>query len=473
MRGTNTVIPRLASTPKSRIEPAVVKGNHVPAMLRTGTIFILLASPQFAAVNPRVEYAFGILDECRGANESAATHFETARLADPAARPLVERGVARMLAADDRAGAIRLFRELAAARPDDLPAQLAYADFLASEGRGDALATKLAVETLDASLAKHPGDPEIIRRLSSLDRSRTQGLLDMLAADDPASVMLHATLSKRLLDEDDAAVLAEIDRRFLSASEAHPEDPVLARSASEHFRNTQRLDQAIDVLKRHTGSAPWSLDLRVRLGVLNFSAKRDADGETTLKEVLVIHPRHALAHQSLAKFYQLRNKPEPAAYHSGELLKIRGGAPSEFIKLADAHLTNGRAREARILLEKAVFNHPDNPELRMKLAIATHRDPETRTRAARMFREAESAATDGKISDPAFLTASAEALIESGQGKAGEERLRAAIRAYPPDAKKETAAALRRLASLWTAENRNAEAARALNLRADSLDPKP
>lgn len=440
-------------------------------MLRTAILLTLLAGPHAAAVNPRVEYAFGVLDECRGAEESAAVHFENARLADPAARPLVERSVARMLAANDRAGAIRLFRELAAARPDDLATQLAYADFLANEGRGDALATRLAVETLDASLAKNPGDPEIIRRLCALDRSRAAGLLEMLAADDPAAVMLYATLAKSLLDGGDDSGSAETDRRFLAAIEAHRENPVLARGASEHFRNTQRLDQAIEVLQRHTAAAPWSIDLRVRLGVLHFSAKHDAAGESVLKEVLAIHPRHALAHQSLAKFYQLRNQPGLAAYHSGELLKIRGGSPSEFTRLADTFLASGNAREARILLEKAVFNHPDDADLRMKLAIATHRDPETRARAARMFREAESAPPGGRISDPAFLTASAEALIESGQSKAGEERLRAAIRSYPPDAKRETAAALRRLAALWIAENRNAEAARALNLRADSLDP--
>ena len=92
--------------------------------------------------------------------------------------------------------------------------------------------------------------------------------------------------------------------------------------------------------------------------------------------------------------------------------------------------------------------------------------------AARLFREAEAAVAGVKISDPAFLTESAEALIESGQSKAGEERLRAAIRAYPPDAKKETAAALRRLAALWVTEKRNPDAARALLQRADALDPK-
>jgi hypothetical protein len=441
-------------------------------MFRIHTIIILSAAPFAAAENPRLEYALGMLAESRGETEAASEHFENARLADPTAAPLVERGVSRLLAAGDRAGAIQLYREFAAVRPDDLRVQLGYADFLADQGKGDSLALKLATDTLNAALAKNPGNPEIIRRLFSLDRSGGAALIEKLAPDDPQSVLLFASLSRSLHEAADAEARAGIDKRFLTALEAHSENPVLAREASEHFRNTGRLDQAIDVLKRHTKAAPWSLDLRVRIGVLFFTAKRDAEGEAALKEVLAIHPGLALAHQSLAKRYRWDGNQELAAFHAGELLKLRGGSPSEFLKLSDERLAADRPREARLLLEKAVFDHPENAELRMKLAVATHRDPETRTRAPRLFREAEAVASEGKISDPAFLTASAEAMIESGQSKAGEERLRAAIRAYPPDAKKETAAALRRLADLWQKENRNADAAKALLLRADSLDPK-
>lgn len=440
-------------------------------MIRSSALTILLASPLLGAADPRLEFALGVLSECRGDADGAASHFETARLADPTAAPLVTRGVSRLLESGDRSGAIKLFRDFAAARPEDLSAQLAYADFLADQGRGDALALKLAVETLDTALAKHPGHPEIIRRWFSLDRSRGEGLLSQLSTDDPASVILFATLSRSLLESDDIYSLAEIDRRFFLGLDAHPENAALARAASEHFRKTKRPDQAIKVLKRHVEATPWSLDLRVRLGILEFAAKRDAEGESTLMEVLAIDPHQALAHQALAKFYRLHDQPEPAARHAAELLKLRGGSPSEFLGLADEFLSAGKPRDARLLLEKAVFDHPEDPELRMKLAIATHRDPETRSRASRLFREAETAFPDGKITDPAFLTASAEAMIESGQSKAGEERLRAAIRAWPKDAKKETAAALRRLAALWNSENRNAEAAKALIQRADALDP--
>lgn len=446
-------------------------------VIRIPGICLALVVPLPAAVDPRLEYAFGVLAECRGETGAATTRFENARLADPLAAPLVERGVARLLAEGDRSGATGLYRDFAAARPDDLSAQLGYADFLTQQGKGDALALKLAVETLDAPLTKNPGHPEIIRRLFSLLRSRNESdraasLLEGLSSDDPASVMLFAVLSRGLHEADDAVALAEIDRRYLLALGAHPENQVLAREVSDHFRDTRRLDQAIDALKRNTEATPWSLDARVRLGILQFSAKLDDDGEKSLKQVLEIHPRQALAHQALAKFYRLRGKPEAAAFHAAELLKIRGGSPSEFIKLADERMAAGDARSARLLLERAVFDHPEHQDLLMKLAVATQQDATTRARAPRLFREAEAAFGERKISDPAFLTASAEALIGAGQSKAGEERLRAAIRAFPTDAKKDTAATLRRLATLWETENRNLDAARALRQRAGALDPK-
>jgi Tfp pilus assembly protein PilF len=441
-------------------------------VIRNPGIFLLFAASLAEAGNPRTDFALGVLAESRDDAAEATLRFENAREAAPLALPLVRRAVRARLAEGARPAAVKLYRDLAAARPDDLEIQLACADFLEQQGGGDALALKLADETLEAALQKNPGHPEIIRRLfqrapSAGDKSRR---LDQLAPDDPASVLLYATLSRSLFDSADAAAREKLDRRFLSAVESHPENPGLARAASEYFRDTERPDQAIDILKRHIEAAPSSLDLRTRLGILHFTAQRDAEGEAALKEVLAIHPRQALAHQSLAKFYRLRDPPGPARFHAGELLKIRGGSPADFIKLADEWLAADDPRQARILLEKAVFDHPQNFELANQVAIATRRDPATRDLAARLFREAEALRSADRKPEPAFLIESAEALIAQGQSKAAEERLRAAIKSFPPEAKKETAAALRRLALLWETEGRNVNAARALRQRADALD---
>jgi tetratricopeptide (TPR) repeat protein len=445
-------------------------------MHRTTLIAVLASCPLLAADDPRLEYALGVHAGIQGREDAAAEHFERARLAGPDAAPLVRIGAERMLGDGDRAGAVKLYQDLADARPDDLAVQLAFVDFIIGLDREDAVVHKLAGECLEAALGKHPGNPEIIRRLVSLRliRKETRAALDLmelLPVDDPTAARWFVSEYRKLHEKDDLQARAVIDRRYQMALDAHPEDAALAREISDHYRNTDRPEDAVEVLRKHAAAAPWSLELRVRLGVLLFSAKKDDEGEAVLKEVLAIHPGRAMAHQALAKFYRTRERSGQAAHHAREVLKIRGGDAAEFIRLADERLAAGDPREARLLLERAVYQQPGHLGLAMKLAIATYRDPETRVRGPRLFREAEAAAPDGKITDPGFLSESAGAMIDSGQSRAAEERLRAAIRAYPAEAKKETAAALRRLAALWNAENRNADAARALIQRAGILDP--
>jgi predicted Zn-dependent protease len=453
---------------------AVPRGScDVFRMIRYAAL--LLTAPLAAADDAHLHFALGVLAETRGNPAKAAAQFEQARLADPTALPLVQRAVAERMAAGDRGGAVKLVRDLAAARPDDLACQLAYSDFLDAQSRGDSLAMRLSDETLDAALAKFPEHPEIVRRLFSHaqaagDAARQTELLQALSKDDPASVLLYASLSKAMFDAKDASAREAVDQRFVDSFAAHPGDPTLARAASDHFLNTERRDQAIEILEKHVAAAPSSLDLRVRLGVLDFAAKREAEGEKALKEVLEINPQQALAHQALAKFYRLRGDAEPAREHGSELLKIRGGSPDEFAKLADEWLAADKPREARLLLERAVFDHPTDFKLATQLAIATRRDPETTALAPRLFREAEAIRPADAKPDAAFLLESADALLAQGETKAAEDRLRTAIRSLPADAKKETAAALRKLAGIWESENRNGDAARALRQRADGLD---
>lgn len=445
-------------------------------MIRISIIALGFIAILHGGENPRLNFALGILAESRGETDEAKSRFEKARAADPLAEPLVLRAIHERIREGDRSSAIKLYRDLAAARLDSLPIQIAYSDFLMDQSNGDALALELAHKTLTEALKKHPKHPELIRRLfqqaqNAGDVPLQKSLLEQLTTDEPSTMLIYAALFRSLSDSSDPAARKSLDQRFLSAMAAHPGSQELARAASDHFRDSERPELAIEVLKNHVAAAPSSLDLRTRLGVLYFTMKRDRDGEAVLKEVLTIHPRQALAHQSLAKFYRLRGRAEPARFHASELLKIRGGSPADFMKLADEWLAAEKPREARLLLEKSVFDHPENLDLAIRLAIATRRDPETRGKAGRLFREVEAARPQGEKPEPAFLVESAEAFIEQGQPKPAEERLRAAIKAFPPEAKKETAAALRRLALLWESENRNLDAARALRQRAEGLDP--
>jgi predicted Zn-dependent protease len=437
--------------------------------------FFLLASLA-AAESPHLDFALGVLAKSRGELGEAAARFEKARLADSLAMPLAQRAVAQRLAAGDRVAAVKIFRDLATARLDDLNVQLLSADFLLQQGRGDSMASQLAADTLENALRKHPGHPQIIQRLHHCyqagDRkSQAAALLDQLVPGDPESALLYASLTRSTTAADEADRREKLDQHYGLAFTAHPENPSLAREASDYFHDTERSDKALEILEHHVATAPSSLDLRTRLGILRFAAKQDEKGVATLKDVLAINPNQMLAHQALAKFFRLHGQSDLARYHAGELLKIRSGSADEFMQLADEWLAVDDPRSARLLLERAVFSYPDRFELLQKLAVATRRDPETRENAARFFREAEAVKPEAVKNEPAFLIESAEMLIAQGQSKAAEERLRTAIRSYPAEAKKETAAALRRLALLWESENRNAEAAKALRQRADGLAP--
>ncbi len=133
-------------------------------------------------------------------------------------------------------------------------------------------------------------------------------------------------------------------------------------------------------------------------------------------------------------------------------------------------LAAGKNRDARLLLEKAVFNHPENARLMTQLAVAAVRDPESKDSALRLFREAENMMSNPSQMEPNFLLEFSQELVAQGQNKAAEERLRNAIKTFPKTATKETAVALRALAGIWNTEGRNADAARALISRAEALE---
>jgi len=434
------------------------------------------------AADPLAEFAHGVLAESRGDQAGACGYYESAAAADPDALHLAARVAARRLASGDLEGAATLLRTFAEKHPDRLDAQLHYADFLRESSPNDNLADQLAGDTLRRALAKSPGNPAIASRLfRTLEnrhfRDQSLALFRQCAAEaehSPENALAAADMARVLFDAKDPVGRAALDQIFDSSLARHADSPTLAREASEYFRNTNRPERAISALEAHARANPSSLDLRTRLGILQLAANRPDDGERTLREILAIDPQRALVHQTLAKLYRKQGKPEAARIHAAELLKIRGGDPSEYLTLADEWLTAGDARSARLLLEKGAFRYPDSATLAAKLAIATRLDPDTRKLAPRLFREAESLATAGDaeaVRTPEFLASSAEAFIESSEAKTAEQRLRDAIKAYPPEAKKDTAAALRRLAGLWETEKRNTAATQALRQRADALDP--
>ena len=449
--------------------------NH-PKTTAVACSMLALSLAPTGRAEPKRHFACGVLEAIRG--NDPAPWFERAHGEAPDAWPLVRRVAARKYRDGHLAVASNLYREFVANHPNHLTARMTYADFLRESSPEDDFAAKLASRALEDGLKQHPHHLGLIRRLFlSYEqrglRERSMALFKKVLATPRADhTIAAASMAQTLFAADDQDARNQIDQIYLSAIAVNPNDAQLARAASEHFRTTNRLPEAIDMLVRHTKANPSSLDLRVRLGILQFAAERPEEAIKTLTQVLDIHPEHALAHQTLAKYYRRQNSPEKARPHAVARLEIRGGEAGKFVQLAAEMLAAEQTRDARLLLEKGLFYHPENAELAVTLAMACQRDPSYRGDLIQRFREAEALSSpDDLARQPEFQRAFAEALLIDKQKDAAEQRLRAAIKAFPADAKQETANALRRLADLWLADGRNQSAARALQTRADRLDP--
>ncbi len=422
-----------------------------------------------------LDFSYGILEEERGNQKRANELFEAAYAKDPLALSLVRRMVEIKMEAGDKLAALGIYEKVIAARPDEIGVKIEYGDFLETIGRGDGLADRKREEAYLKVLEAMPGQVLPIERLIRFAREKgnddkARELLETLGLDSQEAVNYYISTTKSLYDAKDEEAKKRITDRYLKAMLDHPEWAGIARSASDYFREAGNMQEAIRMLDLHVTAVPSSLDLRIRKGILHFAAGEDEAGVKALKDVLAIHSRKLLAHESLAKFYRKKEQIDEALYHSAELLKIRGGTPEEFEQLAVELLAAGKNRDARLLLEKAVFKHPDNARLMTQLAVAAVRDPESKDSALRLFREAENMMSNPSQMDPNFLVEFSQELVVQGQNKAAEERLKSAIKTFPKTATKETAAALRALAGIWNAEGRNADAARALISRAEALE---
>lgn len=436
---------------------------------------MILASCGLLNAGSLLDFSYGILEETHGNQKRANELIESAYTADPLAMPLVRRMVDIKMESGDKLAALGMYEKVIAARPDEIEVRIEYGDFLEQIGRGDGFADRKREEAYLKVLEVMPGKVLPIERLIRFardkgDDTRARELLEKLDMNSQEAVNYYIATTKSLYDEKDEEAKKRVEDRYQKAMENHPEWAGIARSASDYFREAGNIKEAIRMLELHTTAVPSSLDMRIRKGILHFTAGEDEAGVKALKEVLAIHSRKVLAHESLAKFYRKNEKIDEALFHSAELLKIRGGSPEEFEQLAAELLTAGKNREARLLLERAVFNHPENARLMTQLAVAAVRDPESKSSALRLFREAENMMSQPSQMDPNFLLEFSQELVVQGQNKAAEERLRNAIKTFPKTATKETAAALRALAGIWNAEGRNADAAKALISRAEALE---
>lgn len=461
--------------------------------MRVFLVFSLTLLPLWAdnTVNLSL-YAKGVFAENQKDWQEARDRYEETLANDSNSYPLVKKVVAFQSYRpkndpnfQDIPAAASTLRTFATNNRQHLPSQLYYSSFLRQHARHDQIASQASRETLELANKNFPHSHNVFGPLINLyeDLEHRDHSLRILneqlnaANNDPHHWLALIPIIKTLYPADDPQYSAHLNQAMSKVAEHGLHRADIARRVSEFHRENRRMEQAINVLQKHLQLSPSSHSLRTRLGLLHLSNKDEAQGEKDLLDVIVIDPDQSLAHSSLAKLYLKHDKPLLALHHRAEVLRINGGAPSEGIALANQYLDLQKPHEARLLLEKFRFHHPDSPGIHARLAIATLRDGMT-PEAARLFRQAEALASessdeeDQKYLDADFQIDFAKTLIEAGDLPSAETRLRQAAQGLNLDTEPQKyARAVTALAKLWNDQKKNEAPAKALLQRALLLDP--
>jgi tetratricopeptide (TPR) repeat protein len=439
-------------------------------------ICCLLCSPALDAADfslARREFLRALLAQQQVDSEAQQIHLRRAQAADPGSLVLTQRVADMAMQQGDIKAASRLYRDLAKQRQDLLAAQFLYTDFLRAQGHDDDFALNLATKHLESLQHQYPAHPEVTERLLRLYqqrgwREKSEALFQSYQAHPQADPRIAQSFARLLRDQDDQQSRAQLDAMYRERFSLTPQDAQLARDAAEHFRQSGRIDEAITTLLAHVRAAPSSLDLRVRLGILQLAHQQTANGEKTLLDAISIDPTLVVAHQALAKLYQQQRQPKRARKHRSEMLQLRGGDAREFAQLSEEYLQSKEFQPACSLLEKAVHRYPEDRDLLYLSGIAHELARSPAPKVLHFFQRAEKIPSDCPPS-PRYQYHSAIAHWQSGDKEAAEQRLRAAIKQYPAEAKEETITALRLLASWWQEQGKHPSAAQALLRRAEML----
>ena len=430
-------------------------------------------------------FAKGVFAEREGDMQQARDLYQDTFANDPKNDSLVQKVVAIQQASDDTPAATATLRNFAKNNRENLAAQLRYASFLRSEAPQDEVARQATLATLELADKNFPHTPSVFNTLISLyeAQERREDSLQILTqelqadSENPNHWLALIPVIKTLYPADDPKYAANLTHAMAKAEEYGLQRADIARRVSEFYRNQGDMDQALATLQKHLDLAPSSHSIRTRLGLLQLSNKDEEAGEKTLLDVIAIDPDQTLAHSSLAKLYARRGEPLLSLNHRAEVLRIRGGSPREGIQVANEYLDLDQPHEARLLLEKFRFDHPDSPGIHARLAIATLRDGLTQE-AARLFRQAEALAEESKEEnakeylDVDFQIEFAHILIDANDLPSAELRLRQAAQGLDLDAEpKKYARAVTALAKLWLDQDKNEAPAKALLQRAVLLDP--
>ncbi|MBD2091541.1 tetratricopeptide repeat protein [Microcoleus sp. FACHB-1515] len=214
------------------------------------------------------------------------------------------RGLAGILVAQgDSAGAIAVYDEILAARPDDAAAQLGRATLAY---QSDRLSETEAESVLDRWQSSSETPPELFSLVAALppDASRST-LYDRLLAIDPNNIGIASRRIQVVAQQDPNRAIAEVNELIAR----NPQDPTVYFVQGELAQQLGDLDLASQAYTTLLDRQPENADAIAALGGVRFQQRNYAEATALYQQVLSLRPGDRQVRQILADLSLVQDQP--------------------------------------------------------------------------------------------------------------------------------------------------------------------
>ncbi len=258
----------------------------------------------------------------------------------------------------------RTYREILTANPTDLEARRAQVDLLLKLKDIDA-----AKESLRQAIEKSPGNIGIMSSMVTLD-GQTGGIEAALRTADelrrnPANLPNSTVLKGDALMQ--GKRYADAAQAFLDEFKLAPSGPLALRLANAQV-SAGRDDEGSRSLREWLKRTPEDVDAAQMLALLDIKAKRFADAEKNLQQVLAKRPGDTVALNNMAWVLNLRK--DPRARPLAQRAYLQSPSPETADTLGWIMVQQGEAKSGLPLLQQASTQRPTDPSVKYHLAVA-------------------------------------------------------------------------------------------------------
>jgi len=216
-----------------------------------------------------------------------------------------------------------------------------------------------AVENLQAALAQHPNDPDLLYYLGRASGLLSKQSIDTLQAGYPDSARAHQALAENYFV---LRQMPQAEKEFLEALRLRPDTPELHLELGLVYAGSAQWPKAEEQFRAQTKLQPGNAEGAYRLGVALLQQGKASDAKIELQRADHLQPEMPETLYSLGKAAALAGDPAAAEKAWRKLLSIEKGsslAAQTHFALAGLYRKQGKTADAE--RETLEFQKLQNP----------------------------------------------------------------------------------------------------------------